>query len=321
MVSKASKTAEANEPDVSLVSTSYGGKVAVHDFGGNAEGGRLLFLPANGFHGLCYRALAGHLRKQVHCYALDFPDQGRSSPAPGEQNLFEYFVTATKAVLEYMRLEGCCVFGHSSGGLTATLVQLRWPGSFSSMMLYEAVIHPHDSPWNRDGINPVARVAIRRRAAFSSKAAALANFASKHPFQWFRSDALHCYVAHGMQDQADGTARLRCSPQAEARCYNAVDGICEQAWPHLCELKVPVTVACGLEEATELFGNTQAASPSIAEQIPGCRLEKYRHLQHLGPMEDPGFVATRVLVHLRAASEPRIWVAMARKAVVDLAGL
>lgn len=57
MVSKASKTAEAIEPDVSLVSTSYGGKVAVHDFGGNAEGGRLLFLPANGFHGLCYRAL------------------------------------------------------------------------------------------------------------------------------------------------------------------------------------------------------------------------------------------------------------------------
>lgn len=72
---------------------------------------------------------------------------------------------------------------------------------------------------------------------------------------------------------ADGTAKLRCSPQAEARCFDAVDGVCEQVWPHLCELKVPVTVACGPEKVICKPVKT-AASPSRAEQIPDCRLEK-----------------------------------------------
>ena len=34
---------------------------------------------------------------------------------------------------------GCCVFGHSAGGLAATLAEQRQPGTFSAMYLYEPV--------------------------------------------------------------------------------------------------------------------------------------------------------------------------------------
>ena len=44
---------------------------------------------------------AGHLRRHFHCYALDFPDQGKSSPAPAGGNLFEYYTAAAKAFLEH----------------------------------------------------------------------------------------------------------------------------------------------------------------------------------------------------------------------------
>ena len=34
---------------------------------------------------------------------------------------------------------GSCVFGHSAGGLAATLAEQRRPGTFSAMYLYEPV--------------------------------------------------------------------------------------------------------------------------------------------------------------------------------------
>ena len=73
---------------------------------------------------------------------------------------------------------------------------------------------------------------------------------------------------------ADGTARLRCSPEAEFRNYNDVDGACHLTWPHLPSLQLPVTVASGTDEPTALFARVEAASAGIADAIPACRFEK-----------------------------------------------
>ena len=50
-------------PTVHKVLTEGGFEVAVHDFGGPKHSS-LLFLPANGFHGLCYEPM---VRASLHC--------------------------------------------------------------------------------------------------------------------------------------------------------------------------------------------------------------------------------------------------------------
>ena len=64
--------------------------------------------------------------------------------------------------------------------------------------------------------------------AFPSRAAALANFASKAPFETFRADVLHCYVQHGLKELAGDpaacvTPSAICGDRGSYRSCNAPD--------------------------------------------------------------------------------------------------
>ena len=63
--------------------------------------------------------------------------------------------------------------------------------------------------------------ALRRRPQFPSFNDALANYASKPPFNVARADALHAYVRHGFVAGEDGAVHLACRPEDEAQVFRS----------------------------------------------------------------------------------------------------
>ena len=260
----------------------------------------LLVAHATGFHTRCYRALAAGLTDRFRVVGFDCRGHGHSgtpslkADAEGLVPAMEWtrFAEDARAVVDALGLERPLAFGHSSGGTLLLLAEQRRPGAFSAIYAYEpAVASPAVWAGLGEASSP-APAARRRRAVFTSTAAALENFASKPPLSTLRSDVLADYVEGGFSEQPDGTVALRCDPGAEAATY--VMGMHNDAWERLPEVACPVTVACGGVHAD--FG--RAAAGGVASRVRRGRLEEHAELGHLGPLERPGEVAEAVAARL-----------------------
>ena len=197
----------------------------VHDLGGS--GRHVLAAHATGFNGLVWRPLAEALTV-AHVVAPDFRAHG-GSPVPPDADLsWDRFADDVLATLEALDWTGAAEkdarppvgIGHSMGGAALLLAELRRPGTFAGLWLYEPIVFP---PKARSYIgsvdHPLAAGARRRRPGFASLAAAVETYGSKPPMQAFDRSALEAYVEGGFVDAPDGTVRLACQPEDEARIY------------------------------------------------------------------------------------------------------
>lgn len=274
------------------VSGSGGVRLATWDLGG--DGPPLLFLHATGFHGRCYLPVAAALREEFHCWALDQRGHGRSDPAPDCDYSWSHFTRDALAVIDALGLDRPAVFGHSMGGAVALLAESEEAGTFAGMYLWEPVViapsHRRAATRNHN----LAGMARRRRPRFSSVSDALANYAGKPPFSLFRADALLSYVEGGFAPASDGGVSLCCSPEAEARVYEAA--VDAGVFNALATVETSVTLACGGRnpdiDATQLH--------VIAAALGGAAVEIHEGLGHLGPFEDPPRVAAAIAAALGA---------------------
>jgi len=273
---------------VPRVATPDGNAVAVHDLGG--DGPTLLLAHATGFHGHVWDPVASRLKDRFHCWSFDERGHGDSDAAPGDDYDWQGFATDALAVIDGLPLEPPLVAaGHSCGGALLLLAEQRRPGTFAALWTFEPVMIPTEMPLPVSGDNPLAAGARRRRAEFPSKQAAFDNFAGKPPFDRLHPDALWAYVDHGFAlEDADGTVRLKCEPENEARTYEM--GMGHNAYGHLPEVACPVTVACG--ERTDAF--PEPVIRAIAERLPRGTAEVMPGLSHFGPLEDPAAVAASI---------------------------
>jgi pimeloyl-ACP methyl ester carboxylesterase len=100
--------------------------------------------------------------------------------------------------------------------------------------------------------------------------------------------ALRAYVEHGFAHQPDGSVRLKCEPEHEARTYEM--GMRHDAYDELPKVACPVTVVCG--ELTDAFPEPVIAM--VAERLPEGRTEVMPGLGHFGPLQDPAAVAASI---------------------------
>jgi pimeloyl-ACP methyl ester carboxylesterase len=277
--------------------TTDGVAVAFTDLGG--DGPPLLLAHATGFHGHVWRPVARRLADTFHLFTSD--ERGHGDTPPREDGVFEWqgFARDALAVIDELGLERPFGFGHSAGGAALLLAELDRPGTFRSLYCFEPIV----PPIGEDGMpaipmqgNPLAAGARRRRDEFASRDEAFDNYASKPPFSVLRSDALRAYVDHGFADTADGSVRLKCRPESEARTYEM--GGQHGAFGRLAGVRCPVTIAYG--ETTTTFGPTAFAMQ--ADRLPHGRLEELPRLGHFGPLEDPAAVAASVVATFAAAS-------------------
>jgi pimeloyl-ACP methyl ester carboxylesterase len=135
-------------------------------------------------------------------------------------------------------------------------------------------------------------VAGKRRAAFGSRAEALANFARKAPTRGYQASVLHDYVEHGFAGPPDGgEVTLKCRPEVEAAVYrhSFIPGLTERA----AELKCPVTFMAG-DASDELH----QASVALLAQVTGGRALRLDGASHFGPMERPAALAAEIERHV-----------------------
>lgn len=257
----------------------------------------LLVAHAAGFHALCYRSLATGLAERFRVVGFDYRGHGHSgtpSLDADEQGripamAWECFADDALAVVDALHLEGATAFGHSCGGTVLLLAEQRQPGTFAGIFAFEAVAAPPER-WAHlaDLGHDLFPAALRRRAVFPSRAAALAHYAAKPPLSSLRVDVLAHYVEDGFSDQADGTVRLRCHPAAEAATFTMAPHA--GLWDHLDEVACPTTFACGA--AASDFGIR--AATALAARVPQGRVAEHATLGHLGPLQDPDEVALAV---------------------------
>lgn len=275
------------EPALRVPSTN-GVTVAVHDLGG--DGPPLLVAHANGFCGGAYAPFAAELAAHRHVWALDFRGQGWSTPP--RDGVFAWDGTADDvlAVVEALGGGPIDAVGHSLGGAALVRAEARRPGTLRRAYLFEPIVVPGGrSPRG----NPMAVAARKRRHEFASRADALRSYAGRPPLGYLRADCLAAYVLHGFKELDDGTARLRCAGEHEARMFEATGSITTE---DATKVDVPVVVARGA--LAEGWGGPAAFSPAVAEALPQGRLSEHPLLGHFGPLEHPPQIAADALTVL-----------------------
>ena len=274
-------------PPIQQVPSTDGVTLALIDLGG--EGPPLLLCHPTGFHGLVWAPLAEHLAGVAHCWAVDFRGHGDSSVPASMDFAWDRMVDDVLAVVDHLGATGVKAVGHSMGGAALLMAEMRRPGTFAALWMYEPIVMPR---W--DGVppsNPIAATARRRRPSFPDLDAAYANFAAKPPLNALDPAALRAYVEHGLRPShaADGdhAVELKCPPEVEALVFE--NGIAANAFDRLGEVRIPVTVA-----ASEDGGAPARVAPLIVDALPQGRLELFPELTHFGPMEDPAAIAAAI---------------------------
>ncbi|MGE3684868.1 MAG: alpha/beta fold hydrolase [Acidimicrobiia bacterium] len=269
------------------VPSSDGVEVTVHDLGGS--GPLVLLSHATGFHGFVWRPVADHLASNgFHCVALDYRGHGDTAAPPDwvvDWNRYGDDVTAVaEAVAEPGGIVGV---GHSMGGAGVLMAALRHPGLFRALLVYEPVVMPTEG-FGSTGPSPLVTGARRRRASFPSFEDAIANYAAKQPLQAFTPESLHAYVHGGFRHGTDGYVHLKCTPEHEARTFEASTS--HDTWSRLGEITCPVWVVSGVP----LPMQPSMVSRDVAERLADGRYLEFDDLDHFGPMTHPERIADLV---------------------------
>ena len=274
-----------------FVDGAGGTAIATYDFGG--EGPDALFLHATGFHAHTWLPVIEKLRDAFHCVGVDQRGHGNSpTPADGDFAWTTYGLDAL-AVIDALSLRDVRGVGHSAGGTTLLLAELERPNTFKAIWCYEPVVFP---PLRQPPDSRLAEGARRRREAFPSRDAAYDHYASKPPFSVLDPGALRIYVEHGFDDRPDGTVRLKCRGEDEARMYEK--GASHGGFERLPQVGIPVFLAGGGQPGS--FG-AQVLGAQHA-RLARSELEIMEELGHFGPLEDPARIAAAIRRAFTAAA-------------------
>ena len=258
-------------------------EIATYDFGG--AGPDLLLAHATGFHGRSWLPLARRLAERFRCVAFDERAHGDTAVGHGRFE-WEALAADTAAVVDGMGLERPYAVGHSCGGALVLLAEEARPGTFRALYCFEPIVAPLDDPVPAP--NPLAARARRRRETFASREDAYEHLAARPALARFSPEALEAYVAFGFDDLDDGTVRLKCRGEHEARVYE--HGLIHSAFRQLARVQCPVTLACG--ERSDVIG--PSVLQRLASRLPRVSVEVVPGVGHFGPMEDPDRLAAAV---------------------------
>jgi len=182
----------------------------------------LVFLHANGFNALTYRAILAPLAARLHILAIDQRGHGATTLAgePAGRANWHDFRDDLLALLTVLDLERVVLAGHSMGGTSSLLAAAEAPERIRRLVLLDPVILPPDAAKEAaKGHAPLIEGARRRRTVFPSRVAALAAYRGRGAFQTWPDDMVADFVAGGFRDLPSGEVTLACDPAWEASSY------------------------------------------------------------------------------------------------------
>jgi pimeloyl-ACP methyl ester carboxylesterase len=253
------------------------------------DGPPLLLTHCTGGLARLWDPLIPMLRPHFQVYAMDSRGHGASGqPQAPEAYAWSHSGHDVLAVIDALGLgAGLQAAGHSAGA--AHLGYASWfrPGTFSRVVLIDAIIGPAAA---FQGPNPLAESARRRRNVFGSVEEARERFSAKPPMSRWAAPVLEAYLEHGLQPHPDGVAL--CLPgDVEAWVYEH-GGSCD-LFEALHQLQL---------DALLLTGDQSNVRPLISmqqERIANAVLHTLPGVSHFIPQEAPEETARILLAWLR----------------------
>lgn len=274
---------------------SRGGEMAFLDFGPPGRPVDVVFSHANGFNARTYRTILAPLAGELRILAIDLRGHGLSAlPAviEGRQGWAEMEADLL-AFLDAM-VEGPVVLsGHSMGGTTSLLAAAAAPQRVRRLALFDPVIVGRDAlpPPEAIGESPLVAGALRRRASFPSKAAALEAYIGRGAFRTWTRAQIADYVADGFRETQNGEVTLACAPEWEASNFRTHN---YDPWAAFAASRCPIDIRKATEGSTCRTDAREAGLTADGR----VRVTTVPGTSHFLPMERPDVVAEA----LRAAA-------------------
>lgn len=270
-----------------------GGEMAALEFGPPERPLDVIFMHANGFNAGTYRTILAPLADRLRILAVDQRGHGRTTlPAvPYASNAWTGFRDDLLALLAALGETPTVLAGHSMGGTACVLAAGERADAAKRLVLFDPVVMTPErlTSLGHDGLrnSPLALGALRRRAVFASRDAALEGYLGRGAFKTWPEASLRDYLADGVLETADGQVALSCAPEWESSNFSAhfhdtIGAFAKIAAP-IRILKAEIGSTCGLEqhEAEVLARDVDL------EVIPGT--------SHFLPMERPDLVREALL--------------------------
>ena len=261
-----------------------GGDMSVLDMGDPARAPDMIFVHANGFNALTYRSLLEPLAREAHILAPDLRGHGRSTLAarPGWRRSWRDLRDDLVALIDAVEGPPMVLAGHSMGAVVALLAAGERPDRVRAVVMLDPVILPRPAalamslPLIGRGARryPLVKNALRRRARFQSRRAAMEAYRGRGAFRGWPDAVLVDYVADGFRDVEDGV-ELNCAPEWEASNY-AAQG-CDP-WPVLRGLDRPLIILKAEHGSTCSLGPNQITGVDVSTVAGGT---------HFFPMLEP----------------------------------
>jgi pimeloyl-ACP methyl ester carboxylesterase len=279
------------EPKSSFINVN-GVRLHTLDWGG--DGAPIVVVHATGFLGRIYRPLAERLRAIGHVYCYDQRGHGDSSPAPDGDYTWDATMRDLEAFIIRMRWSGVRALGHSAGATAIGSLACERPDLISRAVLVEPVIFESPTAPELGWRNPFIERTLKRKRVFDSVDAMYSNFDHKPPYDTWRKDILRDYCEFGTRPTSDGKRELKCTPEVEAKFYEAArdfDGL-----GRILRCTTPLLVMFG--QRGDSLGATLSAK--VAKQLRNGRVIDVPDAGHFLPMEKPDYVADQAIEFLKS---------------------
>ncbi|MGH2587974.1 MAG: alpha/beta fold hydrolase [Dehalococcoidia bacterium] len=252
----------------------------------DGEGPPLLAVHGTGLVAQVWGVMAPYLAPYVRLFALDRKGHGESDKPPEgyePETAIEEYVT----VVRQLGGEGWTAIGHSSGGTSLALAAVRHPALFRALILVDPIIYPaRGAPAaGAEMANTFVERTRDRRDRWPSAQAMFDDLSTKRAYRTWQPEALWDYVRHGAETGEDGSVRLTCLPELEARMYGSASSL--DLFEEVARIAVPTLVLRGGESDRFPRGNAGL----MAASNPRIRLVEMPGLTHFASMEDPEGVA------------------------------
>ncbi|HHL42910.1 MAG TPA: alpha/beta fold hydrolase [Hellea balneolensis] len=274
-----------------------GGFMSGVHFGSTDQPIKLVFLHANGFHGLAYRTLLEGLG--VHVLALDLRGHGHTAlPTDKPYSFYNYGQDVATFLQRHMR-HPVALAGHSLGAGAAIFAAETAPEKIKKVLAFDPIVLPAflrvlmrpklGRAYLKQNF-PLARSTARRRDEFSSYQDVFRRYHKRGPFKAFPDAALWDYVAGGFVEHKGGV-RLACRPLWEQSNYITQS-------ENLTKAMVKLPSHSHLIVTAYIKGANRWVR-TLARKRPDLQLEYSAELDHFFPILNPEFSANALTQIIR----------------------
>lgn len=263
-----------------------GGAMHVLDFGPPGRPVDLVFSHANGFNARTYRTILGPLAADLRVLATDLRGHGASA-LPAQVEGREGWTLFRDDLLAFLEVEAegpVVLAGHSMGGTSSLLAAAEAPERVKALVLFDPVIFDAAmlSPAGA-GDSPLVQGALKRRATFPNRPAAVEAYRGRGAFRTWSEAQLADYVAAGFRDLPGGEVTLACTPAWEASSYrmHAYD-----PWAALAASRCPIHILRA-ETGTTAWLDARLRDLTADGRV---KVETVAGTSHFLPMERPDLV-------------------------------